>query len=47
MITDIAQVLSSGHGDRVTSHGPDGDRWSVTVPAHRTARWDGTLPEVR
>ncbi|MGW5721883.1 hypothetical protein ACWEVP_37315 [Amycolatopsis sp. NPDC003865] len=32
-ITEVAQVLSeSGYGGRVTSHSPDGDRWSVTVP---------------
>ncbi|MFC5098084.1 hypothetical protein [Amycolatopsis plumensis] len=33
-ITEVAQVLSdSDRGGRVISQGPDGDRWSVTVPA--------------
>lgn len=32
-IIEVAHVLSgSGHGGRVSSHGPDGDRWSVSVP---------------
>jgi hypothetical protein len=41
MITDIAYVLSSGHSDRMTSHGPDGDHWPATVAAHRR---DGERP---
>jgi hypothetical protein len=47
IITDVAQVLSSGHGGRVTSCSPDGDRWSVTVPAHGAAQVHGIPPEAR
>ncbi|MEV4049603.1 hypothetical protein AB0J55_00285 [Amycolatopsis sp. NPDC049688] len=37
-IIEVAQVLSgSGHGGRVSSHGPDGDRWTVSVPTAPTA----------
>lgn len=46
-ITKVAQILSSGCGGRVSSHGPGGDRWSVTVPTHCTVEPDGCFSEVR
>ncbi|MEU4522948.1 hypothetical protein AB0F52_30090 [Amycolatopsis sp. NPDC024027] len=47
-ITEVAQVLSeSGYGGRVTSHSPDGDRWSVTVPILVTDLPTGIQAEVR
>lgn len=33
-IMEVVEVLSeSGHGGQVISHSPDGDRWSVSIPA--------------
>jgi hypothetical protein len=47
-ITEVAQVLSgSGRGGRVISHGPDGDRWSVTVPTGPATMPGTTAAEAR
>lgn len=47
-IVELAQVLSgSGHGGRVSSHGPDGDRWTVTVPTGPKTPSAATTAEAR